>query len=215
MLYSRVPAMKDRLVHLAVLPVALAAASVFVWQAADLPAAAQTAAAAPSDTEMRFVLDERALLDCLRAALPQTVTVGSGLFSTELTFLDPSDLVLKEGSASCRVRVKGKTLPVDQVLQPSVRLERDPKTGQYYGVISSLPLTLPGMGKMDLKDALPRLEIPQVVDNLHPFGERPMGLRFSLRRLAIHEHRVEIGADLDLSPGSGTARRTPTPGEGR
>ncbi|HZN02444.1 MAG TPA: hypothetical protein VFD06_02540 [Candidatus Polarisedimenticolia bacterium] len=200
-------------VRIAALPVALAAALVLLLQDTDAPAAAQ--ATAPAGTEMQFTLDERALLDCLKAVLPQTVTVGSGLFSTELTFLDPSDLVLKEGTASCRVRVKGKTLPVDQVLQPIVRLERDAKTGQYYGVISSLPLTLPGMGKIDLKDALPRLEVPQVVDNLHPFGDRPVGLRFSLRRLAIHERRVEIGADLDLSPGTGTARRTPTPGEGR
>jgi hypothetical protein len=150
---------------------------------------------------MRFTLDERALLDCLKAALPQTVTVGSGLFSTELTFLDPSDLVLKQdGTASCRVRVKGRTLPVDQVLRPVLRVEKDPRTGRYYGVISSLPLQLPGMGSIDLKDTLPRLEIPPVLDNLHPFGDRPVGLRFSIRRIAILEHRVEIGADLDLSP---------------
>ena len=207
--------MTRHLVRIAALLVALAAAIVVFLQEIDAPAAAQAQGQAPAGTEMHFTLDERALLDCLKAALPQTVTVGSGLFSTELTFLDPSDLVLKEGTASCRVRVKGKTLPVDQVLQPVVRLDRDARTGQYYGVISSLPLTLPGMGKIDLKDALPRLEVPQAIDNLHPFGERPVGLRFSIRRLAIHERRVEIGADLDLSPGTGTARRTPTPGEGR
>lgn len=206
--------MDRRLVRIVLLPAALAVVTLVWLQGEDVPAAV-SAPAPPADTEMRFSLDERALLDCLKAALPQTVTVGSGLFSTELTFLDPSDLVLREGSASCRVRVKGKTLPVDQVLNPTVRLERDAKTGQYYGVISSLPLALPGMGKIDLKDALPRLEIPQVVDDLHPFGDRPLGLRFSLRRLAIHEHRVEIGADLDLSPGTGSARRTPIPGESR
>ena len=205
--------MNRTFVRIALLPAALAVVAFLCLQETEVPAAVQ--APAKGDTEMQFNLDERALLDCLKAALPQTVTVGSGLFSTELTFLDPSDLVLKEGSASCRVRVKGKTLPVDQVLHPSVRLERDAKTGQYYGVISSLPLTLPGMGRIDLKDALPRLEIPQVVDDLHPFGEKqPVGLRFSLRRLAIHEHHVEIGADLDLSPGTGSARR-PTTGESR
>lgn len=206
--------MTTRLLRFALLPVALAATLVLLFLQADAPAA-QAPAQAAGDSEMQFALDERALLDCLKAALPQTVTVGSGYFSTELTFLDPSDLVLREGSASCRVRVKGKTLPVDQVLNPTVRLERDPKTGQYYGIISSMPLAIPGMGKIDLKDTLPRLEIPKVVDDLHPFGDRPVGLRFSLRRLAIHEHRVEIGADLDLSPGSGTARRTPTAGGGR
>ena len=207
--------MTMRLARFALLPVALAAALVLLFQETETPAAAQAPAQAAGDTEMQFTLDERALLDCFKAALPQTVTVGSGLFSTELIFTDPSDLVLREGSASCRVRVRGKTLPVDQVLNPTVRLERDAKTGQYYGVISSMPLAIPGMGKIDLKDALPRLEIPKTVDDLHPFGDRPNGLRFSLKRLAIHEHRVEIGADLDLSPGSGTARRASTAGEGR
>lgn len=212
--------MTTRLLRLALAAFALAATFVLLFKDTDAPAAATPAPAAATPAtaqgdEMHFVLDEGALLDCLKAALPHTVTVGTGLFSTELTFLDPSDLVLKEGIASCRVRVKGKTLPVDQVLNPSVRLERDARTGQYYGVISSMPLALPGMGKIDLKDALPRFEIPRTVDDLRPFGDRPVGLRFSLRRLAIKEHRVEIGADLDLSPGSGTARRTPSAGEGR
>jgi hypothetical protein len=198
---SPVASKTSRLLRLAAVPALLLAAVVFV-RVAEPQATAAVQPAAGSDSEMHFTLDERALLDCLKAALPQTVTVGSGLFSTELTFLDPSDLVLKQdGTASCRVRVKGRTMPIDQVLKPVLRVERDPKTGQHYGVISSLPLQLPGMGSIDLKDTLPRMEIPPVIDNLRPFGDKqPAGLRFSIRRIAILEHRVEIAADLDLSP---------------
>lgn len=198
---TRVASKIPRLLRLLSVPAVLLGAALFVRFAEPQVTAAAVTPAAGSESEMHFTLNERALLDCLKAALPQTVTVGSGLFATELTFLDPSDLVLKQdGTASCRVRVKGRTLPVDQVLRPVVRVERDPKTGQHYGVISSLPLQLPGMGSIDLKDALPRLEIPPVIDNLHPFGDRPVGLRCSIRRIAILEHRVEIAADLDLSP---------------
>jgi hypothetical protein len=111
--------MTPRLARLAFLPAALlAAALVWRFDATGDPAAAVPAPAG-TDSEMHFTLGERALLDCLKAALPQTVNVGSGLFATELTFLDPSDLVLKQdGTASCRVRVKGRTLPVDQVIKP-------------------------------------------------------------------------------------------------
>jgi hypothetical protein len=206
--------MTTRLTRFATIPAALLAAALALRLAAPAGAAPATTATgattgAGGDSEMHFTLDERALLDCLKAALPQTVNVGSGLFATELTFLDPSDLVLRDGTASCRVRVKAKTLPVDQVIKPILRVERDAKTGGYYGVIQSLPLTLPGMGSIDLKDALPRVEIPQVIDNVHPFGDRPVGLRFNIRSIAILEHRVEIAADLDLSPG-GVPRGRPS-----
>ncbi|HYV18365.1 MAG TPA: hypothetical protein VFC25_04970 [Verrucomicrobiae bacterium] len=194
--------MTTRLARLAFIPAALLAAAI-VWRfdATSDPVAAVPAPAG-TDSEMHFTLGERALLDCLKAALPQTVNVGSGLFATELTFLDPSDLVLKQdGTASCRVRVKGRTLPVDQVIKPVLRVERDAKTGGWYGVVQSLPLQLPGMGSLDLKDTLPRVEIPQVIDNLRPFGDKPSALKLSIRSIAILEHRVEIAADLDLSSG--------------
>jgi len=203
--------MTSRATRLVSIPAALLAVAL-LWRpgtGGDPAAAVQPPAGA--DSEMHFTLNERALLDCLRAALPQTVNVGSGLFATELTFLDPSDLVLKQdGTASCRVRVKGRTLPVDQVLKPVLRVERDPKTGGWYGVVQSLPLALPGMGSIDLKDTLPRVEIPQVIDNLHPFGDKPAALRLSIRSIAILEHRVEIAADVDLSPGGVPRGRLPS-----
>jgi len=200
--------MTTRLARLAFIPAAVLAAAL-VWHL-DVTSDPAAAVPAPTDSEMHFTLGERALLDCLKAALPQTVNVGSGLFATELTFLDPSDLVLKQdGTASCRVRVKGRTLPVDQVIKPVLRVERDAKTGGWYGVVQSLPLQLPGMGSLDLKDTLPRVEIPQVIDNLRPFGDKPAALRLNIRSIAILDHRVEIGADLDLSSGT-TPRRTPS-----
>lgn len=176
----------------------LAGLAAAAWAAAPAP---PPAASAPS-SELRFTADERAILECLRAGLPKTVSVGSGILSTDLTFLDPSNVVLHEGTASFKVRVKGRTMPIDQVLNPSVRLERDAASGRYYGVISSLPLSLPGLGTMDLSQSIPRIEIPDVLDNLWQVPDKPLALRLRIRRIAILEHLVDVGADVEFTPTS-------------
>lgn len=154
----------------------------------------------PDTSEVRFTVNERALLDVLRAATPQTIAVGTSLVSTDLTLLDPSDLVLGAGKATFKIRVKGRGIPLDQVVSPVVTVERDPRTGRYFGVISSLPLVLPGAGRIDLRDFLPRFEIPAVVDNPWGVADRPLGIKLRIRRIAILEHLLEVGADVDLAP---------------
>ncbi|HEV8120987.1 MAG TPA: hypothetical protein VGQ67_08325 [Candidatus Polarisedimenticolia bacterium] len=166
--------------------------------------AAPAATSGPS-SELRFTADERAILECLRAGLPKTVSVGSGLLSTDLTFLDPSNLVLHDGTATFKVRVKGRTMPIDQVLNPIVRLERDSRSGQYFGVISSLPISLPGLGTMDLSQSIPRIEIPEVLDNLWQLPDKPLALRLRIRRIAILEHLVDVGADVEFAPVANSA----------
>jgi hypothetical protein len=168
--------------------------------AALFAAAAPAPPAAGASSELRFTADERAILECLRAGLPKTVSVGSGILSTDLTFLDPSNVVLHDGTATFRIRVKGRTMPIDQVLNPVVRLDRDAKSGQYYGVISSLPLSLPGLGTMDLSQSIPRIEIPEVLDNLWQLPDKPLALRLRIRRIAILEHLVDVGADVEFAP---------------
>jgi hypothetical protein len=168
---------------------------------ATLLAAAVPAPSAPgTSSELRFTADERAVLECLRAGLPKTVSVGSGILSTDLTFLDPSSVVLHDGTATFKVRVKGRTMPLDQVLNPVVRLDRDPRSGQYYGVISSLPISVPGLGTMDLSQSIPRIEIPEVLDNLWQLPDKPLALRLHIRRIAILEHLVDVGADVEFAP---------------
>jgi hypothetical protein len=176
------------------------------------PALAAAAAASGPSSELRFTADERAILDCLKASLPKTVSVGTGFLSTDLTFLDPSNVVLHDGTATFRVRVKGRTMPIDQVLNPIVRLERDPRSGLYYGVISSLPISLPGLGTIDLSQSVPRLEIPEVLDNLWQFSDRPLALRLRIRRIAILEHLVDVSADVEFAP---VANSAPAPTSSR
>jgi hypothetical protein len=159
-----------------------------------------TAPGAAAPSELRFTVNEKALLDCLRAATPQTVTVGTTMLSTDLTLLDPSDLVLANGRASFKIRVKGRTIPLDQIVNPVVTVERDPRSGQYFGVVASLPVQVPGLGSVDLKDYLPRFEIPAVLENMWSVADRPLGVRVHIRRIAILDHLLEVGADLDVAP---------------
>ncbi|HUD70638.1 MAG TPA: hypothetical protein VMQ62_01645 [Dongiaceae bacterium] len=151
-------------------------------------------------SEVRFTVQERALLDFLRASTPQTLTVGSSLMSTELTLLDPSDLVLTGGKATFKIRVKSRSIALDQIVSPVVTVDRDPRTNQYYGVVSSLPLQIPGAGKIDLRDFLPRIEVPAVIENPWPVADRTLAVRLRIRRIAILEHQLEVGADVDLAP---------------
>jgi len=166
------------------------------------PAARSATPVAPrsENSELRFTVGESALLDCLRAACPQTLSVGTKTLNTDLTLLDPSDVVLRHGRASFKIRVKGRTLPVDQVVNPTITLDRDPQSGQYFGVIASLPIQIPGLGAIDLKDYLPRFEVPAVFDNLYRVADRPLGLRLRIRRITILDHRLEVGADVDFAP---------------
>lgn len=172
--------------------------------AASLAAVGATApppkAPAVESSEVHFTVQEPALLDFLRASTPQTLTVGSSLMSTELTLLDPSDLVLTGGKATFKIRVKSRSIALDQVVSPVVTVHRDPRTQQYYGVVNSLPLQIPGAGKIDLRDFLPRIEIPAVIENPWPVADRTLAVRLRIRRIVILEHQLEVGADVDLAP---------------
>lgn len=143
---------------------------------------------------------ESALLESLKAAAPQTITIGSSIASTDLVLSDPTDLVLADGIARFKVRLRGKTLPVDQILTPVVRVEYDTPRDRFYVVVSSLPLQLPGLGRIDLKDYIQRIEIPALFENLWRLSDRQLGMNLRVRRIAIVEHAVELGADVSFTP---------------
>jgi hypothetical protein len=162
--------------------------------------------AAPQDgAEIQFRIGAPALLDLLRAVTPHTLTVGSSLLGTDLVLSDPRDLVLKDGKASFTVRVKGRTLPIEQVLSPTVMVSYDQELRKFYVVVSSLPLRIPGLGSIDLKDYLPRVEIPALLENLWNSGDGPLGVNLRIRRISIIDHAVEVGADASFTSAGAAA----------
>jgi len=163
-------------------------------------AAPPEAAPAPAERgQIRLSLGERALLEWLKAASPYTVTVKASLFTTDLIFSDPSDLVLQDSRATFRIRVRGRTVPLDQTLKPVINLRYDARAGKYYVVVQSLPLQMPGLGTLDLKEFIPDWEVPPLVENFWRFSDKPVGMNLSVRRVTITDHAVEIGADISFN----------------
>jgi hypothetical protein len=200
--------------RLAAPPAAVAALSTAI--AAARPEAFQAVAAAtpgPADrSDVQFRVSGPVLLGWLQAVTPYTVTVGTPPLSTDLTFSEPGDLVLRDGQASFRVRVRGRPLPVDQVLSAAVAVRYDARQGRYALVLSSLPVQVPGLGVIDVKSYVPPLEFPAAMDDLWRSQERPYGLSLVIRRIRILEQAVEIGADARFTPNSRTAGRGGTGG---
>ena len=174
---------------------------------AQVPSSA--ASPAPADhSEIRLTVGEEPILEWLRAATPYTMTVGGSLVGADLIFQDPSDLHLREGMASLKIRVRGRSVPIDQVVSPVISLSYDPKLNKYFGVLASLPIQVPGIGTIDLKDYVPRFEIPGVVEDLWRFPDRPVGLTLRIRKIAIREHLLEVGADVAFAGGVSPAARS-------
>jgi len=180
--------------------VLLAGAALFLGVAPADPIVPVAGAQAPETTEVSIRLAETALLDALKAATPYSVTVGKPPLRTDLVFSEPTSLVLADGQARLRMRVRGSTIPIDQPIDAVLKIEHDRIANRYYAVLSSLPLALPGLGQIDLKDYLPRIEIPSLLHNLWRFPDRPVGLSLTIRRLAIEEHALRVGADVRFNP---------------
>jgi len=175
------------------------------------PATAATpqaaASAAPSDrSEVRFTINETALLDWLKTVTPYTFSAGNQILRIDLTLSDPRELKLLDSRATLKLRLRGSGVPLDQVLQPVFTLRHDEAQGRYYVVVSSLPVQLPGFGTIDLKDNFPKFEIPELIEDLWKFSDRPVALNLDIRRIAVLEHALEIGADVNFvaAPPAGT-----------
>ena len=177
-----------------------AAASAAAGVPAPLPSSAASPAAPVDGSEVRFIVGESSLLDWLRAATPYAVTIGTRLVRADLILLDPTDLHLKDGKATLRIRAKGTTLPIDQTLTPVITLAFDREQNAYFGVLSSLPLAIPGLGSVDLKEFFPRFAIPAVLENLWRFADKPVGLNLKIHRIAILDRALEVGAEITFAP---------------
>jgi hypothetical protein len=194
--FFRVPIMA-----LMLLPLVLAAGGGAPAAAGSAPVSGTDAArVAADDSQLHLTIAEPALLQWLRVATPFSLTVGRQPLRVDLIFSEPSALQLQDGRATMKIRVRSSSLPIDQTLSPIITIIYDQGLNKYFGVLSSLPVQIPGLGSIDLKDSVSRFEIPPVLENLWRFPDRPIGLGLNIRRLAIRDHRLEVGADVIFSP---------------
>ena len=163
-------------------------------------AEAQDAPRLPTGSDVRFTIAEPAILDWLRAATPHTVTVSAGPIGTDLVIGNPRDLKLADGQASMKFTVSGRTLPFSQTISATMTLRYDQQLRKYFAVLSALPIQIPALGTIDLKDAMPRIELPTVFYHLSEIAGKQVGLRVEIRRLAIVTDAVEVAADVQFSP---------------
>ena len=175
--------------------------------AAALVASLSLAAAPAGDPgpsfEVQFTIDEAAIMDYLRAATPVSITVGRSPLRVDLILSDPRDLVLREGRADVSLRVRGRSIPVDDRISASVSIVYDRNLRKYFAVMAELPLKIPGLGQLDLSDAIPRVGIPSLVEDIWRFADRPVGLNLTIRRLAILDHAIGVAGDVSFVPVSG------------
>lgn len=176
-----------------------------IWATPGASRAADAVPAAPAPTdssEIHFAVGEAAILDWLKAATPYTMSVPLKVVSMDLIFSDPAALTLKDGQASLNVRVRGNAagLGIDQVISPVFTVSYDSKLEKYFALVSSLPLEIRGLGRIDLKEYFPRFEIPATMEDLWRFSDRPVGLSLTIRRVAIRDHALEIGANVSFAP---------------
>jgi len=169
--------------------------------------ATQSPESAADRSGVRFTITEAALLDWLKAATPYTFSVGNQVLKIDLTLSEPKDLRLQDSKASFQVRLKGTTIPVDQVVAPVFLLRHDDSLNKYFVVISSLPVLLPGLGTVDLKDSFPKFELPELIQDIWKFSDRPMAVNLDIRRIAVLDHAIEIGANVIFTPAAPVGTR--------
>ena len=190
------------------LSAALAMAATLLAGAPSIGATQGSGSPAPADrSEVRFTINEAGLLDWLKTVTPYTFSVGHQLLKIDLTLSEPRELRLSDSRATLKIRLRGSAVPLDQVLQPVLTLRHDEANARYYVVVSSLPVQLPGIGTIDLKDSLPKFEIPELIEDLWKFSDRPVALNLDIRRIAVLDHVLTIGADVSFVPASPAGTR--------
>ncbi|MCI0658692.1 MAG: hypothetical protein L0170_16695, partial [Acidobacteria bacterium] len=107
--------------------------------------------------DVKVQIRREAVLSLLTAAMPYKVEVGASLLKESLTFTDPRDLSFAEGKVTFAVRCQGSPFPVDQVIHPVFTFKRG--ASGYQLVVDSLPVGIPGFGRVDLKDLFPPVEL--------------------------------------------------------
>ena len=90
---------------------------------------------------------------------------------------------------------------------PVFLLRHDDSLNKYFVVISSLPVALPGLGTVDLKDSFPKFELPELIQDIWRFSDRPVAVNLDIRRIAVLDHAIEIGANVIFTPATPTGTR--------
>jgi hypothetical protein len=167
------------------------------------PGMAGSSPATASQEELTFVMQGSAVLGLLSAATPYEVQVGGSLLRETLTFTEPRNLQLQPGRISFSVHARGSPVSVDQTLRPVLVLKPPGGGAGYRLVVESLPVAIPGLGTVDLKDFFDPIEIQALLRQSVLLQGRQAWLDIQVRRITLRDDRVEVGASIRLTPDRG------------
>jgi hypothetical protein len=148
--------------------------------------------------DVKVQIRREAVLSLLAGAVPYKVEVGASLLRESLTFTEPKDLSFAEGKITFAVRCQGSPFPMDQVLHPVFTFRRG--TSGYQLVVDSLPVGIPGFGRVDLKDLLPPVELQSLLRQGVNLSGRPTLLEVRVEQVDISKDFIDLSARLLLAP---------------
>lgn len=149
---------------------------------------------------LEISLDRSELITLLSTAAPYQITVKTMLFTEVLTFSNLRDLVLEEGKIRVRATCTGSPAPIRAEVQAEISLVRNPESGKLEGLFSSLPVRIPPIGTIDLKDYMPRLEIPSLILQAIDFPDRTRKIEIQVREFRIRPEGIQAWFDLRFLP---------------
>ena len=160
--------------------------------------AAMPSLSAEPPADLKVQLRREAVLSLFQAAAPYKLDVGAGLLSESLVLSEPKDLRFEEGKIFFSMRCEGSPFPLDQVLHPVLTFRR--QTSGYQLVLESLPLSVPGFGRVDLKDLFPPVDLQALLRQGIVLSGRPTVLEVRVERVSVLSDSVELSARLLLTP---------------
>jgi hypothetical protein len=156
------------------------------------------ASRAAGTEDVKVQVRKEAVLSMLTAAVPYKVEVGASLLKETLTFTEPRDLSFAQGKITFAVRCQGSPFPMDQVIHPVFSFRRG--SSGYQLVVDSLPVGIPGFGRVDLKDLLPPVELQALLRQGLNLSGRPTLLEVRVERVEVLGESIELSARLLLTP---------------
>ena len=160
----------------------------------DYPPAFATA----TNESVKVQIRREAIASLLSAAVPYKVEVGASLLKETLIFTDPRDVSLGNGKATFAIRCQGSPFPVDQVLHPVFTFKRG--AAGYQLVVDSLPVTIPGFGRVDLKEFFPPVDFQALLRQALNLSGRPTMLEVRVQRIDMTGESIDLFASFVLSP---------------
>ena len=158
-------------------------------------------AAAPAPEGVKVSFRRDAIMSLLSATMPYKIDVGTGMLKESLTFSDPKDLTFGNNQITFAVRCQGTPMPVDQVLHPVLVFQQS--GGGYQVVVQSLPVAIPGFGKVDIKEFFQPVDLRNLMKQSVDVRGKPALLELRVDKVALAKETIDFSSTLILTPQPG------------